>query len=81
MSAPTSGGVWGMGTKTGAGFSRTRTGPDFIMISIQRQRDYWFSQRSLWVTHKVAPQPRNVNDCSLQPKVSCPMRKLINENL
>jgi hypothetical protein len=34
MTAPTSEGVRGMGTKIGAGLSGKRTGPDFIGASI-----------------------------------------------
>jgi hypothetical protein len=44
-----------MGTEIGAGALEARTGPDFIMIRYQRQKDYWFTQDSLWVTHEAAP--------------------------
>ncbi len=52
-----------MGIEIGAGLSHTRTGSDFIVIPISTTERYWFSQNSLWVTHEVAPQPRNVSLC------------------
>src|ERR1700751_5495962 len=60
MTTPTSGGS-GDGVRSGPGSRGTRTGPDFIMLSLSTTERLLFKPKQLWVTDEVVAQPKNVS--------------------